>query len=122
MDEPELEMEKLESNGLSTDLIEVQKKFAASLIDFANYARLITDYLSDFKDYLQSWRALFGDTRDLMQEQVALHRESLEAYKALAKAITESHVSASENNERMEKLITKVESYFGDGTGLEHEN
>jgi predicted RecB family endonuclease len=72
--------------------------------------------------YLKTWRELFVSSGDLMHKQMELHKESLEALKALAKAVTESTVSTDESNERLEKLIGKVESYFGSGEGLDYEN
>jgi hypothetical protein len=57
-----------------------------------------------------------------MHQQVELHKESLEALKALGRAVGECTVSTNENNERMDKLIMKVESYFGTGEGLNYDN
>jgi len=115
-------MNKQELRDASLELAEAQKKFVSTIYDLSELVTKMTDHLSAFKKYMQSWRELFGDTRDLMEAQCELQRESLESFKALAKAIRDSDVSANENNARMEKLIAKVESYFGSGAGLDYDN
>ena len=99
-----------------------QKKFVASIYDLSHLIDSLIQHQSSLMSYLKTWRDLFVSSGDLMHKQMELHKESLEALKALAKAVTESTVSTDESNERLEKLIGKVESYFGSGEGLDYEN
>src|SRR5438067_146920 len=115
-------MNEQELHDASLELAEAQNKFVSTIYDLSGLVEKMIDHLSAFREYMQSWRQLFGDTRDLMETQCELQKESLESFKALARAITDSYVSANENNARMEKLITKVESYFGSGAGLDYDN
>jgi hypothetical protein len=45
-----------------------------------------------------------------------------EALRAVLTAFAETQVTISENTDRLDRVVTKMESYFGDGTGLELEN
>ena len=99
-----------------------QRKFVATIRDLSGLIDALIDHQRSLMDYLDQWRKLFISSGDLMHHQVELHKESLEALKSLGKAVGESTVSTNENSERLEKLIVKVESYFGTGEGLNYEN
>lgn len=43
-------------------------------------------------------------------------------FQAMLNAFAKINSTLTENNERTAQLLTKVESYFGSGEGLEHEN
>jgi hypothetical protein len=99
-----------------------QQKFVATIRDLSHLIDQLIQHQSSLMKYLNSWRDLFVSSGDLMHQQMELHKESLEALKALGKAVAESNLSTNENSERLEKLIVKVESYFGTGEGLNYEN
>lgn len=99
-----------------------QQKFVATIRDLSHLIDSLIQHQSSLMKYLTTWRDLFVSSGDLMHQQLELHKESLEALKALGKAVTESNLSTNENSERLEKLIVKVESYFGTGEGLNYEN
>jgi hypothetical protein len=99
-----------------------QQKFVATIRDLSHLIDSLIQHQSTLTSYLKTWRDLFVSSGDLMHQQIELHKESLEALKALGKAVAESNISTNENSERLEKLIVKVESYFGTGEGLNYEN
>jgi hypothetical protein len=99
-----------------------QERFLDTVRNLSQLVDSLIKHQSTFMSYLKTWRDLFVSSHDLMQEQLELHKESLEALKAVSKALAESTVNANENNERIEKLIGKIESYFGSGEGLDYEN
>jgi|ERR1041385_1759099 ABC-type transporter Mla subunit MlaD len=99
-----------------------QQKFIETIRDLSQLVDSLIQHQSSLMNYLNKWRDLFAASRDLMQEQTELHKESLEALKAVAKALADSTVSTNENNDLLEKLIVKVDSYFGTGEGLNYEN
>ena len=99
-----------------------QQKFVETIRNLSGLVDSMIDHQSSFRDYLQSWRELFLSTHDLMKQHLDLHKASVEALKSLSTALVDSAVTASENNERIEKLIVKMESYFGDGEGFKYEN
>ena len=99
-----------------------QERFVETVRNLSHLFDSLIDHQSSFRKYLDTWRELFGSTRDLMQEHLELHKESLEVLKSISKAVADSAVTTSENNERLEKLMTRFENYFGDGQGLDYEN
>lgn len=99
-----------------------QYKFVETIRNLSQLIDQLIQHQSSLMSYLTTWRALFVSSGDLMHQQMELHKESLEALKALGKAVAESNLSTNENSERLEKLIVKVESYFGTGEGLNYEN
>ena len=99
-----------------------QERFLDTVRNLSQLVDSLIKHQSSFMSYLNTWRDLFVSTRDLMQEQMDLHKQSLEALKALSKALAESTVSTNENNERIDRLLLKVENYFGNGEGLNYEN
>ena len=103
-------------------IAESQEKFVATVRNLSHLVDSLIKHQSGFMKYLDTWRELFVSSRDLMQEHLDLHKEALESLKAVSKALAESSVSTNENTERLEKLIGKVESYFGSGEGLDYEN
>jgi hypothetical protein len=103
-------------------IADAQSKFVATIHDLSAMIDSLIDHQSSLMKYLNMWRELFGATRDLMQEQITLHRESLEVLKAVGKAMADSTASTNENNDRIDKLLTKMESYFGSSEGLNYEN
>jgi len=44
------------------------------------------------------------------------------ALQPMLTAFVDINITLAENNARTTQLISKVESYFGNGEGLEHEN
>lgn len=99
-----------------------QQKFVETIRDLSGLIDALIDHQRSLMDYFDHWRKLFISSGDLMHQQLELHKESLEALKQLGKAVGESTVSTNENTDRLEKLIVKVESYFGTGEGLTYEN
>ncbi|HYX29824.1 MAG TPA: hypothetical protein VE863_14890 [Pyrinomonadaceae bacterium] len=99
-----------------------ERKFVATIRELSGLIDAMIEHQSTFKTYLHTWRELFLSTHDLMKQHLELHKESVEALKSLSKALVDSAVTASENNDRIERLIVKMESYFGDGESLKYEN
>src|ERR1051325_8888045 len=103
-------------------IAESQRKFVETIRDLSGLIDALIEHQRGLMDYLDHWRKLFISSGDLMHRQVELHKESLEALKALGKAVGECTLSTNENSERLDKLIVKMESYFGTGEGLNYEN
>ena len=99
-----------------------QEQFLETVRNLSQLVDSLIKHQSSFMSYLNTWRDLFVSSRDLMQEQLELHKESVEALKSVSRALAESTVSANENHERIEKMMVKIESYFGSGEGLEYDN
>lgn len=96
-------------------LAQAQEKFVEGIRLVVASQTTLIQRLRVFEDFLINSQAL-KDARNEESKQV------LDSFQALIKVFVESNVTINENSDRMDKLLTKMESYFGDGTGLEHEN
>lgn len=96
-------------------LADSQEKFveACRLLIKANTS--VVQRLGEFQEYLQKSQVL-NTVREEQSEKV------LETYQTLVSAFVEGNANIRENTERLDKVLARMESYFGDGAGLEHEN
>ncbi|MDX6529254.1 MAG: hypothetical protein QOH41_1544 [Blastocatellia bacterium] len=92
-----------------------QEKFVEGCRLFVEAQMAVVQRIRHFEDFLQTSQAL-QESRDDETKLI------LEALRAMIAALVDSNLTLGENNERMNKLITKVESYFGNGEGLNFEN
>jgi hypothetical protein len=51
-----------------------------------------------------------------------MSKELVEMQKQVLSAYADSNLSISENSERIDKLMTKMEKHFGSDAGLDYEN
>ena len=96
-------------------LANAQEKFVENVHLVIDAQKALIQRLRVFEDFLNISQEL-KDARNDESKQI------LDSFQALIKVFVESNVTINENSEHMDKLLTKMESYFGDGTGLEHEN
>ena len=108
-------------------MTEEQLAFAAERLanaqeKFVEGVRLVVDAqialvrrLRVFEDFLN----ISQELRDARDDEA---KRTLDSFQALVKAFIESNVNLRENTERMDRLLNKVDSYFGSGEGLENEN
>ena len=96
-------------------LANAQEKFVEGVRLVVEAQMAVVQRIRDFEDFLHTSQML-EDSRDDEAKKI------LETYQTMVNAFVESSVALRENNERLDKVITKVESYFGSGEGLEHEN
>ena len=88
----------------------------------------LIEYVAGLKDYLDGYRLMFGETGRVLENIMEAMRENLSTLKAVSEslalmknAVTENYAATNDNNERLAKLLTKVEAYFGT-TGLDYDN
>ena len=121
-------MNQYEWKQQSRRLMESQEKFVQMMYLQHDHIAALTKYMQGFQDYMGGFREAFGGwskvfkaVHEGMQEELAIVKQLNESLEAIKKAITDNYVATNENNERIEKLLTKVEAYFGT-TGLDYDN
>ena len=89
---------------------------------------VMNERISGFQNYLVAYRQEFGSNqkvftsiKEVLDEQLKLFKDVEHSLKAVEKAFAESNVSINENTERTQKLLAKIEAYFGT-TGLDYDN
>lgn len=115
-------------NPKTQAFIESQQQLVSVFRMQAEMNQKLIDQMSDFKDYLQGYRNIFGETSDLlrsvqdaMRENLNIMTELTKSVEAVTKAVIENYAATHANNDRLERLLTKVETYFGT-TGLDYDN
>jgi hypothetical protein len=121
-------MNQYEWKQQSRRLMASQEKFVQMMYLQYEHIEALTEYMSGFRDYMGGFREAFGGwsgvfkgIHEAMQEELTIVKQLDETLTAMKKAITDNYVATNENNERIEKLLTKVEAYFGT-TGLDYDN
>ena len=108
----------IESQGSLTETLRMQHEVIHNM----------NNRISGFQNYLASYREVFGanqkvfaSIKELLEHQLEMFKDVEHSLKAVEKAFAESNVSINENTERTQKLLAKMEAYFGT-TGLDYDN
>ena len=96
-------------------LAESQAKLVDTLYGMFEIVEGLTDQLKGFRECLTALRDVLDSHHDTSKALVDAHQTVL-------KAFSESSVEIRENTEQVNKLIAKVDSYFGNAPGLDYEN
>ena len=96
-------------------LANAQEKFVEGVRLVVDAQIALVQRLRVFEDFLN----ISQELKDARDEEA---KRTLDSFQALVKAFIESNVNLRENTERMDRLLNKVDSYFGSGEGLENEN
>ena len=108
-------------------MTEEQLAFAAERLanaqeKFVEGVRLVVDTQVALVQRLRVFEDFLNISQELKAARDDEAKRTLDSFQALVKAFIESNVNIRENSERMDRLLTKVDSYFGSGEGLENEN
>jgi hypothetical protein len=57
-----------------------------------------------------------------MTSQLEMSRELIEVQKQVLKAYADNNLSITENSERIDRLMIKLEKHLGSDAGLDYEN
>jgi len=113
---------------LAERLIKSQDNLVPLMRMQAEATQGLIDYVAGFKNYLDGYRAMFGETGlvlestlDAMRENLSILKQLSETLELIKNAVIENYIATNDNNERLGKLLTKVEAYFST-TGLDYDN
>ena len=93
----------------------IHMSLVTDLVKMAELVKALKEYIKSNNEYLEAVEVR-------MDKHMDATKLFLELVQAVLKAFTDINGTLAENNQRTTQLITKVESYFGSGAGLEHEN
>ena len=103
-------------------LAKSEEKFLSTVTMWIEASNGLRDYLKDNRKYLNDHLHGFDSAVQLMRSQIDMLRGIAAGLEVIMKTSAETNASIDENGERMKALLTKVESYFGTGEGLEYDN
>ena len=78
----------------------------------------LESYATSFEANLDSYHK----TTELLRSYGNALRTYLVAMESVIKIAGENNLAINETNEQMRELMSKFDSYFGDSSGLEHNN
>lgn len=99
-----------------------EEKFLSTVHLWVGASNALRDYLKENREYLNTHLKGFDSAIELMRSQIDMLREIAAGMDVIVKTSAETNATINENSERMKALLTKVESYFGSGEGLEYDN
>jgi hypothetical protein len=114
-------MNRYEWKQQSRRLMESQEKFVKTIYMFLDLFEKFSDAQRAFREALDARDNWYEAGRNEARMQRELVDTLLESNTALQNAYKETHITVSENSERMERLLAKMEAYFGT-TGLDYDN
>jgi hypothetical protein len=102
-------------------LMESQEKFVTTVYMLLNIFEKFGEAQKGFREELVARDNWYEAAREESRAQKAMIDTLLESITALHSAYQQTHITVHENTERMEKLLAKVDAYFGT-TGLDYDN
>ncbi len=105
----------------SRRLAESQEKLVSTVFMMLEVIDSLNNRLALFQEYLEATESFYAASRRMKEAEDETSEQLLASLAAIMKAFAETNVTINENSERMEKLLTKVEAYFGT-TGLDYDN
>lgn len=115
-------MNETEIAEQSARLANAEEKFAAVGALMIEQSTALVKIIKRNREHLEQYHRTFEAHSELLAEQLTLLRDISQGISALVKANAETAATTNENSEQMKTLLTKIESYFGSGTGLDYDN
>jgi chromosome segregation ATPase len=102
-------------------LVDSQEKFVTTVYMLFDVFEAQRAAVKAFNEALEAREAAYDAGKRHIDAQMELIDQLLGAFKGAEEAYLQVHRTVHENNERMEKLLAKMEAYFGT-TGLDYDN
>lgn len=80
------------------------------------------DLFEGFNNRLHTFEKFLDSRDELLAARMTLHENVVDMLGTLKDVLAENTVALNENTDRLEKFLTKFETYFGTDRGLEFEN
>lgn len=106
---------------LAQRLMRSQEQFFTTVKMLMNVFQRFRESQQSFNEALEAREIWYEAEREASRLQREMIDKILESNTALYKAYQDTQAAVQQNTERMEKLLAKVEAYFGT-TGLDYDN
>lgn len=114
-------MNQYEWKRQSRRLMASQEKFVQTVYTLFEVFESWGAAQQTFNKALDARDKWYSAAQEASQMQNELVDKLLESNTALQEAYRQTHITVAENTERMERLLAKMEAYFGT-TGLDYDN
>jgi ABC-type transporter Mla subunit MlaD len=103
-------------------LITAGHHLAKSREQLSNHIIDLMDAFAGLNNRLHTFEKFMDARDDLLASRMQLHSNVVDMLGSLKDVLTENTVALNENTDRLEKFLTKFETYFGTDRGLELDN
>jgi len=103
-------------------LIEAAHHLAESREEFVKHLQMTMEAFTGMSERLRTYSQFLDKRDELLAARMTLHDTVMDSLVALQKVLTENTLALNENTDRLEKFLTKFETYFSTDRGLEFEN
>ena len=103
-------------------LIAAAHHLAESREEFVKHLQMTMEAFAGISERFRTYSAFIDKRDELLAARMTLHNEVMDSLVALQKVLTENPVALNENTDRLDKFLTKFETYFSTDRGLEFEN
>ena len=103
-------------------LIAAAEHLAKSREEFVEHLRMTMEAFISVNERFRTYSEFLDKRDELLAARMTLHGNVMDSLVLLQKVLTENTVALNENTDRLDKFLTKFETYFGNDRGLEFEN
>ena len=104
------------------NLIAAAEHLAKSREQFVKELKMTMEAFMSFSERLRTYSEFLDKRDELLAARMTLHHNVMDSLVALQNVLTENTVALNENTDRLDKFLTKFETYFSTDRGLEFEN
>lgn len=122
MDEAEPDLDEDLQVMIARELATSAQHLVESREEFKQQMLAALDALEGIATYLEKFAKSEDSRGELLAARMTLHESVLDMLGTLKDVVSENTVALNENTERLNKFLTKFETYFGTDRGLELEN
>jgi hypothetical protein len=115
-------MTEQQLNDGMQQLARFQKEFANAVLLLVKTIKSHETYVEAASNAFEAHTNVMDLGRERMDKQLAALKVLVMSMETVIKGCAENNLAIKENTEHVKELITKVESYFGSGTGPEYDN
>jgi hypothetical protein len=103
-------------------MAEAIRHMAESREKFVEGLRLTMDVMMALNERIRTFQNFLDAQQSLFDSRFGFAQTVQDSIEAVAAAFAESSTATRENSERLDKVISKLEAYFGSSDGLEYDN
>ena len=110
------------STALKNKLYAAAEHMEESRKKFVTETVRCMDGLTAFDEHVRTFEKFRDNRDDEIASRLSFTDTAMDSIERLVDVVTENTAALNENTARLNESINKMERYFGDDAGLEHEN
>lgn len=103
-------------------LIAAAHHMAESRDRFVKELQLVVNAFISFNERLRTYGEFLDKRDELIKARLEYHHDIQDSLTALVDHLATNSIALNETTDRLNEFMTRMDSYFGSGTGLEYDN